>query len=178
MARILSRVETWVSPWIRLVRKNVEFSPDREPETYHAISQADYISIFAMTRSGLIPIVRQFRPAVEAYTWELPAGLAEADEAPEETCRRELKEETGLDAESIVNLGTHYVDTGRYENRVHTFYVLASNPDPAFTPEPGLSVEFITPEELRDYMRSGKFNHQLHMGVLAAAAIAGYWTFR
>jgi hypothetical protein len=60
MARILSRSETYVSPWIRLVRKDVEFSPDRKPETYHAISQADYISIFAVTRSGLIPIVKQY----------------------------------------------------------------------------------------------------------------------
>jgi 8-oxo-dGTP pyrophosphatase MutT (NUDIX family) len=178
MARIISRTETYVSPWIRLVRKEVEFSPGQKPETYHAISQADYISILAVTRSGLIPLVHQFRPAVEAYTWELPAGLVEKGEDPEETCRRELKEETGLASESIVSLGVCYTDTGRYENPVHTFYVRASDPDPLFEPEPGMSVEFITPEQLRDYLRSGKFRHQLHMGVLASAAIAGYWSFQ
>jgi hypothetical protein len=56
--------------------------------------------------------------------------------------------------------------------------VSASDPDPSFTPEHGMSVEFVTPGELREYLRSGKFQHQLHMGVLAGAAIAGYWTFQ
>ncbi len=76
-ARIVSRSEMYVSPWVRLVTKEVEFFSGQRPETYHALSQADYVTVFAVTRSGLIPIVRQYRPAVEAYTWELPAGLAE-----------------------------------------------------------------------------------------------------
>ena len=90
-ARIVSRSEMYVSRWVRLVTKEVEFFAGQKPETYHALSQADYITVFAITRSGLIPIVKQYRPAVEAYTWELPAGLAEPGEAAEETGRRELK---------------------------------------------------------------------------------------
>jgi 8-oxo-dGTP pyrophosphatase MutT (NUDIX family) len=178
MARIISRKETHISQWVRLVRKEVEFFPGEKPEIYHAVSQADYITVFAMTKSGLIPIVKQYRPAVEAYTWELPAGLVDADEKPENACSRELREETGLISESIVSLGTYHVDTGRFENTVHTFYVQASDPDPSFKPERGMSVEFLTPDELRQYLRSGRVTNQSHLGVLAGAAIAGYWSFR
>src|SRR5688572_5872550 len=114
--RILSRTETKVSPWIRLVAKEVQFVPGQDPEIYHSLAQADYISIFAITRGGLIPIVKQYRPAVEAFTFELPAGLVDPGEDPKQTCLRELKEETGLSAESVVLLGSYYSDTGRHEN--------------------------------------------------------------
>ena len=75
------------------------------PQIYHAVEQADYISIVALTRDGKIPIVRQYRPAIEAFAWELPAGLVDPGEDPAEGCRRELLEETGLTARTIHRLG-------------------------------------------------------------------------
>ncbi len=161
---------------MRLVAKEVEFHPERTPETYHSLAQADYISILALTPSGRIAIVKQYRPAVEEFTYELPAGLVEPEEDPQQTCRRELLEETGLTALSTTSLGTFFVDTGRFENRVHVFQVEASDPDPDFICEEGITVEFLTKDELLDYIRRGLFKHQLHMGVLASAAIFGKWT--
>lgn len=161
---------------MRLVAKEVEFHADRKPEVYHALAQADYISILAITPDGRIPIVRQYRPAVEDFTYELPAGLVEPGETPLQTCSRELLEETGLIALRIVSLGTFYSDTGRMENSVHVFQVETSEPNPDFVQEEGLSVEFLTKDELRDYVKRGLFRHQLHLGVLATAAILGNWT--
>ena len=172
-ARILLRTETRVSPWVCIVSKEVQFAPDLQTETYHSLAQADYIAILAQTHNGLIPLVRQYRPAVEEYTWELPAGLLEQGEAPEDACRRELKEETGLDAESITHLGSYYADTGRLENRLHAFFVQTSNPDPEFVPEPGISIDFVNAQTLRNYILSGKFRQQLHLGLLALAPIMG-----
>lgn len=174
-ARIVARKEDRVSPWVRVVSKEVEFSRDRETEVYHCLGQSDYIAILAKTRSGLIPIVRQYRPAVEAYTWELPAGLLEKGEDLEVACRRELKEETGLDATAINYLGSYYVDTGRLENRLHAFYVRTSDPDPAFVPEPGMSVHYVSAETLREHVVTGEFIHQVHLGVIAAAFILGVY---
>lgn len=169
VGRILSRREEALSPWVRLVTKEVEFAPGEEPRVYHCLAQPDYITILARTPDGRIPIVRQFRPAVEAYTWELPAGLLEDGEDPAEACRRELKEETGLDAVSIRKLGSFWSDTGRHENHLHAFFVEASDPDPSFVPEPGMEVRFVTPGELWREVEDGRFKHQLHLGLLALA---------
>jgi ADP-ribose pyrophosphatase len=164
---IVSRTDIPVSPWVRLLAKNVRFAPGAELETYHCLQVAgDYVAIFAETPSGLIPIVRQYRPAVERYTWELPAGLLEPGEDRERCCRRELEEETGVIAQSITYLGDYIADSGRLANRQHAFYVRASEPNPAFTPEPGMSVRFILRHELLEMIRRGEFNHMLHVGVV------------
>jgi ADP-ribose pyrophosphatase len=102
MSEILSKQRMPVSPWIELAVKEVRMPGQQEIQIYHAVSQSDYIAILARTTSGLIPLVRQFRPAVEMHTWELPAGLVEQGEDPRETCRRELIEETGLVALEII----------------------------------------------------------------------------
>jgi len=173
-ARILTRTQTRLSPWLHVVRKEVEFAPGKEVEVYHCVAQPDYVAILAKTSSGLIPLVRQYRPAVEAYTWELPAGLLEEGECPEDACRRELKEETGLIAKRVDSLGCYYPDTGRLENRLHAFFVFASDPDPQFLPEPGMSVSFVNAQELRNSILSGNFRHQLHLGLFAIASLMGF----
>jgi ADP-ribose pyrophosphatase len=105
-----------VSRWMAIVEREVEFAPGCAVETYHAIQQSDYVSIVAVTPDGHIPIVRQFRPALETFTWELPAGLVDPDEDATEACRRELLEETGLSALSVTPLGVASPDTGRLSN--------------------------------------------------------------
>ena len=81
--KITRQRATRVSPWMEIIEREVEFKPGAKPETYHAIGQQDYIAIVARTPDGMIPIVRQFRPAFERFTWELPAGMADKDEAPD-----------------------------------------------------------------------------------------------
>ncbi len=72
--RIVSRRTTRVSPWVEIIERGVELNTGGAPELYHAIAQRDYVAIVARTPDGKFPIVRQFRPAVEKFTWELPGG--------------------------------------------------------------------------------------------------------
>jgi len=165
-ALIKSRVETTLSPWVRLVQKEVQFAPGEPAHIYHSLALADYIAILARTPSWLFPIICQYRPAIEQYTWELPAGLLELDENPMQSCVRELKEETGLKALSVTSLGVYYTDTGRLENRQHVFFVQASEPNPDFVPESGTEVRYVTFEKLKELIRGRQFRHQLHIAVL------------
>ena len=104
--RIISRDTVTVSPWVDLVAREVAFAPGEPTQIYHAVAQLDYLAIVAVTPDGRFPIVRQYRPALEAFTWELPAGLAERDEDHADGCRRELLEETGYPTLAIHPLGT------------------------------------------------------------------------
>ena len=62
---------------------------------------ADSVAILALLRpGGGAPVetllVRQYRPPMNAVTIELPAGLIDPGENPEQAALRELKEETGF----------------------------------------------------------------------------------
>ena len=174
--RIRSRRTTAVSPWVSLITREVEFSRGAAPQIYHAIEQADYISVVALTRAGKIPIVRQYRPTLEAYTWELPAGLVEPGEDPAEGCRRELLEETGFVARAVHALGENCACTGRLNNRIHNFFVEAGTRVNAFKPEPGISVKLVSPAEIVRLIRRGLFVSQLHIGALMLAELNGFLT--
>jgi ADP-ribose pyrophosphatase len=174
--RIRARSTTTLSPWVSIVAREVEFERGAEPQTYHAVGQADYISIVALTPAGKIPIVRQYRPALEAFTWELPAGLLDPGEAPATTCRRELLEETGLTTRAVHRLASNSPCTGRLNNRVHTFFVEAGEPVADFKPEPGLTVKLVSPAQIVRMIKTGEFVAQLHVGALLLAELNGFLT--
>jgi ADP-ribose pyrophosphatase len=54
---------------------------------------------------GRVIFLRQYRPSVGRYLWELPAGTMEKGEPPLACARRELIEETGFKAKRVVKLG-------------------------------------------------------------------------
>lgn len=54
------------------------------------------VAIVAVDRDGRVVLARQLREAARARLYELPAGVLDEGEEPEEAARRELAEETGL----------------------------------------------------------------------------------
>jgi ADP-ribose pyrophosphatase len=172
--KIISRRTTRVSPWVEMIAREVEFRPGAAAETYHAIGQQDYIAIVARTPDGMIPIVRQFRPAFERFTWEFPAGMANKDEAPVDCCRRELLEETGLIARSVHDLGSYSPCTARLSNRIHSFFVDAVPHDGRQALDDGIELKLVTLHELGAFILAGEFALQLHIGALLLAGMRGH----
>ncbi|MCE4623862.1 MAG: NUDIX hydrolase [Caldisphaeraceae archaeon] len=78
------------------------------------------------TRSKEIVLLRQYRPAIDKYIIEAPAGTAEPNEKPEETAKRELEEETGLISTKLVNIANGYVSPGYTTEYMH--YYLSIDP--------------------------------------------------
>lgn len=176
--KITGRRVTEISPWVDLIERKVTFAPERKAETYHSVGQADYIAIVARTPSGHIPIVRQYRPALERFTWELPAGLLDPGEDPADTARRELLEETGYPALKVHPLGTTAPCTGRFSNWLHSFFIETDERDPSHRPEAGIDVRLVTLPEFRELITSGEFVSQQHIGALFQAALHSFIDFR
>ena len=166
-ARVLATREAYKNRWLTVVERDVAFAPGEAIQQYYSLRIGDYVSIFAETPDDKVALVRQFRPAVGEYVWELPAGLMDVEgETAGICCSRELKEETGLEAKSISFLGSFFPDTGRLGNRLHVFHVKTGSVPKAFVEEPGVSVAYFSRTELRELIRSGKFPHLLHIAAV------------
>lgn len=59
-------------------------------------SKCDAVMIVTKTIDGDFYLIRQYRPAINDYIYEFPAGLVDAGETIEEAALREVHEETGL----------------------------------------------------------------------------------
>ena len=59
----------------------------------------------AVTKDNKIIVAKQFRPGPEKVMMEIPGGFVDEGEEPEAAARRELLEETGYTAETMISLG-------------------------------------------------------------------------
>lgn len=162
-----------LSPWVTVLEKEVCFDERNPVDVYHSVAQASYVAVFAMTPDGAIPIVRQYRPAVEDYTWEFPAGTIDAGETPEQAAARELLEETGLRVETLLRTGSYHPDTGRLSVSSYGFFARCDNGGRSAGPEPGIAVRYVRLDELLAMVRTDAFNHQLHVALIASALVHG-----
>jgi 8-oxo-dGTP pyrophosphatase MutT (NUDIX family) len=168
---IVSRRRERLSDWVSLVSKQVVRSAGSAPGEYHSFFQADYVSVLAIRPDGLIPIVRQYRPALERYTYELPGGLLDRDVAPETVAISEVFEETGYRlASAPILLGCLAPDTGRLENRLWGYFArTCASADAGWVPEQGIEVQMISRTELREMITTGQFDHALHIALIGLA---------
>lgn len=103
--KTLSSRPIYDNPWIS-VREEQVLKPSGSPGIYGVVSfKNKAIGIVPVDSEGYTYLVGQFRYTLNAYSWEIPEGGGPFDEAPLETAKRELEEETGLHASSWQDLG-------------------------------------------------------------------------
>ena len=173
IAKIHTVFET---PWFSLRGKTIAADPDGAP--FYAIHAPDYVCVVAVTQDNRVVLVRQYRPAVESWCLELPAGGVSAGETPEAAARRELREETGYRAISFECLGVLKPDTGRLENRQWCYFARVE-PDPEpLAPEDGelgLECQTLSLEEFRAALgQEGQLDHSLNLAAVMLALLSGH----
>lgn len=73
-----------------------------------------------ITKTKII-MIRQFRPAIGAYLYELPAGTLNSGEPALSCARREIREETGYSARRFYFLGEVYPVPGYSTERIKIY---------------------------------------------------------
>ena len=168
MTQIVDRKVEFETPWFQLVSKRVT----GESAPYYALRVQDYVCVVAFTDQDELVLVRQYRPAVERQTLELPSGHVEPNEPPAESARRELAEECGLDAPRLELLGTMVSDSGRNENKIWCYLAAKVMPLGAdYVPEPGVKRILVPRAKLPELIATAEFDHALHVAALMLAVV-------
>ncbi len=82
------------TPWVRLRSLDVE-QPDGVRTDYHVVRLRDLAVTAAVDERRRVLMMWRHRFVTDTWAWELPMGLVEDGESPEQAAARELEEETG-----------------------------------------------------------------------------------
>ena len=124
--RLTGRKIQWEGRFLRSVLLEYEDRNGsiREWEAVERIGADGVVIIAAITLDDKILLIRQYRPALDSYILELPAGLIEPGEAPAYACKRELVEETGYWSDEIIPLSAGVISTGVLAENWHAMLAL------------------------------------------------------
>jgi 8-oxo-dGTP pyrophosphatase MutT (NUDIX family) len=104
------------------VREDQVLRPDGQPGTYNVVSAARTATgILPVWPDGSLTLVGQYRYPIQEYSWEIPEGGGPIGENPESIARRELLEETGIQAESWEHLGRVHTSNCFVDEVCHLF---------------------------------------------------------
>ena len=140
--------EELLRAWLFRVDRVHLVDPEGKPFDRVVVRHPGAVTVVPVHDDGTVSVVRQYRAAVDAMVLEIPAGTRDKDgEAEEETARRELAEEAGLEAAHLeVLIGTW--NTPGVSDQ-HTTIFLATGLTPCPSRPDGIEEGYLTVETIR-----------------------------
>jgi ADP-ribose pyrophosphatase len=136
-------------------------------------------AVVALDDEGRVVLIRQYRHAVSAYLWEIPAGLCDqAGESGVAAARRELAEEVDLTAADWHLLLELYTSPGFSDELVRVYLARGLTPVPAADrhtrdqEEADLTVVWLDLDEAVAMVLRGEITNAISAAGLLAAARA------
>jgi ADP-ribose pyrophosphatase len=123
--------ETVHRGWLIRVDRATFLDPDGVPFERDIVRHPGAVAVVAVTDGGAVVLVRQYRPAVDDWLLEIPAGTRDVDGEPaEDTAARELAEEVGYRADRWAHLARTAVTPGFCDEITHIFLATGLHPVP------------------------------------------------
>lgn len=107
--------------WIDLRADTCIDGQGRTIAPYYVLTPADWITVLAIDEQGRAITVEEYRHGAGIVAVGLVGGAVDVGEAPRDAALRELREETGYQAQEIIDLGATWANWGSHENRSHHF---------------------------------------------------------
>lgn len=122
MIKQLSTKTVYENKWMKVREDAVEF-PNGNNGVFGVVEKPDFAMVIPFDDDGF-HLVKQYRYPVGKSFWEFPQGSYEEkpDVDPAELAKGELKEETGLIAKKIKEIGYFYEAYGYCNQAFHIFF--------------------------------------------------------
>ena len=146
--------------------------PNGHLATFEIIRHPGAALIIPFLSKDKLIMLRQLRPVIESYIYELPAGTIDKGESPLECARREIVEETGYSAKKMKRLGFIYPVPGYSTEKIVIYKAdgLSSRPRHAEKDEI-IELEVLTRAAVRRLFKSGRI---VDAKTIAALAFCGW----
>ena len=160
-------------PWLTVRREDMLLPNGNRIPEYYLLEYPDWVNTIAVTKDGQFVMVRQYRPGIRRYAYELCAGVCEKEDAsPLVSAQRELWEETGYGNGNWSEIMTISANASTHTNLTHCF--LATDVEQIDQPHQELtediSVHLMTWNEVEQLLDNNE--------ILQATMAAPLWKYR
>lgn len=114
--QIKKSLSSYKNPWLE-VREDQVIRPDGSDGIFGVVTMRPGVSILPMDEEGNVYVIREYQYAIDAEKIMTASGGIHEEESPLDAAKRELLEETGIQAKEWVDLG-----------EVHAFTMMIDSP--------------------------------------------------
>ena len=152
--------------WLR-VREDTVRRADGSEGLYGVVERREFVVVVPWA-DGCITMVEQYRYPIRRRLWELPMGTCEPGVAPLDTARIELREETGLSADTLAVVGTVFQGAGYSDQAGHIYLATGLRQGPAAREpsEQGMIQRAIPLAEVEAMIRDGTLQDAISLAAL------------
>ena len=153
--KVLSSKKVYKNKWMTVTEDEV-VTDFGEKLTYGVVHKKPFALIIPWDGKNFT-LVGQYRHAIQKFSWEFPQGHFEHNSI-EQTAKTELKEETGILADSIAMIGQFYLGPGYNSQECKVFLAehLTKGEPHLEKGEKGMKIMKVTLDELEEMIKIGK----------------------
>ncbi|MBK8797013.1 MAG: NUDIX hydrolase [Anaerolineales bacterium] len=178
--KTLSSNRVFRNRWVGVVVDEVEL-PDGKRYEYTRIEPAGIgVGVIGFNAAGEILLEREYRHGVGEVVWQVPGGLAAADEDLQAAGLRELREETGyapavVSGETVTYLGAVWDNPGFGVACSHIYRVRGLEPTDVTHHDHGefVTCAWVSPAWLKEAVRSGEIKDRVVVAAVAYLLLNG-----
>lgn len=145
--------------FLRVEVHAVELPDGRVIDNWPWAITPDYVNVVAITPEGEYLLFRQTKYVLDGLSLAPVGGYMEPGEEPLAAAQRELREETGFEADEWLALGDYWVDANRGVARAYFFLARGAHPvtEPVSDDLEEQVLVRLARQEVVDALRAGEF---------------------
>jgi 8-oxo-dGTP pyrophosphatase MutT (NUDIX family) len=154
--------------WATLRVDEVKLPGGIVKDDYYVLEYPNWVNAIALTETGKIIMVRQYRHAADIISLEVPGGVIDGDEEPAFAVKRELLEETGYSFKTCKLIAELYPNPATSNNRTFTYLLTGGvkTHEQHLDEHEILNVEEYTIDEVKQLIKDNKIAQALHVAAL------------
>jgi len=146
------------------VRKDFcERESDGLEATFFVAENPDWVNVVALTESGNVILIEQFRHGTEEIVLEIPGGMVDEGESHSISAARELLEETGFEPREMIPLGRSRPNPALQNNWIYHYLALDCEikTETNLDKHESIIVKLVPLKEISKLIADGEITHSL-----------------
>ena len=146
------------------VREDISVCEENGKEhPFYVIESPGWVNVIPLTADEEVVLIEQYRHGINEIALEIPGGLVDDGETPEEAAVRELAEETGYVPQKIVLLGKSHPNPAIQNNWVYHYLAMGCELKQAvsFDGNESIAVGLVPLAEIAPLISEGMITHSL-----------------